>query len=120
ARPRVGVDALEDRRIVGQIEQAAEGIDRARSARQVTVVLLLTRDHAELQGMGAGGLTQRVAEFKNVLRKDAGRALTLSRAESDAAPYRQAFDFDARNAEIDIGGVRSLIDLESRRIESLR
>src|SRR5262245_58626228 len=68
--------------------------------------------------MGAGGLTQRIAEFKDVLRKDAWRALASACAESDAASYRQAFDFDARDAEIDIGGVRRLIDIESRRIES--
>src|SRR5215510_12781936 len=68
--------------------------------------------------MSAGGFTQRIAELIDVLRKDAGRAFASVRAESDTVAYRQAFDFDSRNAEIDIGGVRRLIDTEARRIEA--
>src|SRR5262249_17349953 len=74
--------------------------------------------YAQFHGVVANGHTQRVAELIDILRKDTRRALALTRAESDAVADWQTFDFDARNAEIDVGGVPPLINLEARRVEA--
>ena len=118
ASSRIGVYALEDRRIVGQIEQAAEGKDRARSARQITLLSCSLRTTTPNFRHGAGGLTQRIAEFKDVLRKDAWRASPWGRRRIGCAPLSASLRLRRAGCRNYVGGVRHLIDTESRRIES--
>src|SRR5205085_11557147 len=95
---RIGVDALEDRRAIGEIPETPERIVGACAARrQVAVLLLFANDDAVLRRVIAEEFAQRVAELVDVLREDGGCAFTLRRTETDAVK-RQALNFDARDA----------------------
>src|SRR5262245_55069750 len=83
-RVRIGVDALEDRRVVGQVEQARERIERARAAEQVVVALFAANLDAIFRRQIAEREVECVAEIEGVLRKDRRRRFGARRAETDA------------------------------------
>ena len=84
AGPRIGVDLLENGRVVGEIEQPLERIQRAGAADEAVVVLLPAKFGAELERVIAGDFAQAVAQLELVLREFGRRGLALRRAEADA------------------------------------
>ena len=67
--------------------------------------------------MGADDFAQSVAEIVGVLREHGRRGLRAVRAEADAIEA-VPFDFDARNAEIDVLIGSDLVEGKAREIEA--
>ena len=115
---RVGVDPLEHRGIVGEIEQPLEGVQWPRASDQAVVVLLPTQLCAEFQSVAAHHSAEIVAKLVLVLRQLRGGRFALRRTEADAVGQRQPLDLQTRDSKIDVGRVGNAVVGKAREVEA--
>src|SRR6185295_10142405 len=101
ARPWISIDLVEERRVVGKVEEPGESVERPGTARQIIVVLFPAMFATESPALISSYPTKLLAQFESVFFKDAGRCLGPGRAEADAIEGKR-FDFDSRNAEVSV------------------
>src|SRR5437762_1743817 len=71
AGTRVGVNLIEQRRAVREIEKSRERIEWPRTADQIVVVLLSSVFTAKRKSVITADVAQRVTKFIRIFRKDA-------------------------------------------------
>src|SRR6185295_8374861 len=117
-RRRIGVDLIEQRRVVGEVEQTRECVQRSRSAVQIIVVELPAKLTTKLQPVITVHIADHVAKLHCPFRKDSGRCFRLVSAEADAAVPQQTLDLHSRNAEVGCTRRLNLVVSKLREIES--
>src|SRR6185295_17762231 len=97
----IGINLVEQWRIVREVEGPRERVERSRCSVQIIVVQFPAPLAAKLEGMVPMNVGDDIANFESLLRENSGSSFRLVGTKPNTIPVTQhIFKFNSRNTEI--------------------
>ncbi len=111
ASARVRVDLIEERRVVGKVEESRESVQGSGSAIEIVIIQFFTIFPTKFQTMISTKVTNDVAKLKSLLRENSGCCLGLVCAKANApAIGQEVLNLGAWDAEVcRVGGLHFVV-----------